>query len=646
MHSFLRAAIVCGCFCGFSLAVLADGDPQHPPAEAFGALPAISDPVLSPDGHHLAIIQPVHGRPTVVIYELPVQAGKTPAILASDQWVVTRILWAKNDRLIVVIKDNRTLIDGGLSKWERAISVGVDGKNPLVLMENVDQSAYNPDGASINDIALDDPDQIYMPLYTGDASEFDDTVQKVDVHDGMAREMTRGTEYTERWLMDGHGQLVARVDFKPVSMTDELYTYHGFDATYAGTFPASGDKDTGLYGLSADGKALVMDRFDEKRMHILERHDLASGKETPLFSAPGYDVDSPLYDTWTQRVIGAAYADDKWEYYYFDPNREALQRGLEKSFAGASVVVVSSDLAGDKVIVEVDAPSATPSFLLLDSTGVKSIGHTYPGLTGVTLGEMKSYPYKARDGLDIPAYLTLPPGKAAKNLPLVVMPHGGPDARDVQGFDWWVQFMANRGYAVLQPEYRGSSGYGRKFTEAGLKQWGLKMQDDITDGVKKTIADGIADPKRICIVGASYGGYAALAGGAFTPDLYACVISFAGISDLPRMLHTEHRYNGKQASSFWETRIGSLDENDAQIKATSPAFHADQFRAPVLLMHGEGDTTVYMDQSEEMNSALETAGKTVTFVRLPGSDHYLSLAETRIKVLQETEQFLDKYIGH
>ncbi|HEY5346927.1 MAG TPA: alpha/beta fold hydrolase, partial [Rhizomicrobium sp.] len=251
-----------------------------------------------------------------------------------------------------------------------------------------------------------------------------------------------------------------------------------------------------------------------------------------------------------------------------------------------------------------------------------------------------------RDGLDIPAYLTLPPGKLAKDLPLVVMPHGGPDARDMLGFDWWVQFLVNRGYAVLQPEYRGSYGYGRKFTEAGFKQWGLKMQDDISDGVKKVIADGIADPKRVCIVGASYGGYAALAGGAFSPDLYACVVSFAGVSDLPHMLHTEHLYNGREASSFWSSRIGSTDENWDQLKTTSPALHADKFRAPVLLLHGEGDTTVHIDQSEIMNDALKKAGKQVTFIRLPGSDHYLSLADTRIRVLQETEKFLDKYIGH
>ena len=183
---------------------------------------------------------------------------------------------------------------------------------------------------------------------------------------------------------------------------------------------------------------------------------------------------------------------------------------------------------------------------------------------------MKPYPYKARDGLDIPAYLTLPPGKAPKNLPVVVMPHGGPDYRDYIGFDWMAQFFANRGYAVLQPNFRGSSGYGHKFTEAGLHQWGLKMQDDISDGVKKLIADGIANPKRVCIVGASYGGYAALAGATFTPDLYACAVSFAGISDLPRAIAPNVRVTARSRA---RCRSGSRASEAPMTIPTSCAPH-------------------------------------------------------------------------
>jgi len=230
----------------------------------------------------------------------------------------------------------------------------------------------------------------------------------------------------------------------------------------------------------------------------------------------------------------------------------------------------------------------------------------------------------------------------------VVLPHGGPDARDEIGFDWWAQFLANRGYVVLQPNYRGSAGYGEKFTAAGLQQWGLKMQDDITDGAKKMIADGIADPKRVCIVGASYGGYVALAGATFTPDLYACAASVAGISDLHQLLQRERKQYGQRSDVvlFWRSRVGDLSDDADQIAATSPALHADRVKCPVLLIHGSDDTTVWIEQSKIENDALLKAGKQVQFVTLQSDDHYFTLSETRIRMLTELETFLKKNIGN
>jgi dipeptidyl aminopeptidase/acylaminoacyl peptidase len=320
------------------------------------------------------------------------------------------------------------------------------------------------------------------------------------------------------------------------------------------------------------------------------------------------------------------------------------------AFPGVAVRALSWNTTLDKLIVEVDSPQRPIEYYFLDRTthAASKIGSAYPDLQSFDLGATQPYPYKARDGLEIPAYLTLPPGKTAKNLPLVMLPHGGPDARDEIRFDWLAQFFANRGYAVLQPNYRGSSGYGETFTKAGAHQWGLKMQDDLTDGVRKLVADGIADPKRVCIVGASYGGYAALAGAALTPDVYACAVSFAGVSDLQKMLGFERARGGKdsQSDSFWTSRIGSTYEDTEQLRATSPAQHANQIKCPLLLMHGEGDTTVPIDQSEVMADAMKRAGKQVEFIRFAGEDHYFSLADTRIRFLKETEAFLQKNIGN
>jgi len=473
---------------------------------------------------------------------------------------------------------------------------------------------------------------------------------QVDVKNGNSHLMAEGGVDTKNWLTDGHGKVLGRVDHSNVSKLDRLFLSSTGGLHEAGRFDASGDKDSDIAGLTEDGKGLVRMARNAKGYQALLRRDLETGMETELYSAPGYDVAYPLLDEWSGRVIGAAYTADKEEFVYLDPAREALQRGLEKAFPGESVGILSGDLSRNILIVKLNGPARAPIYFVLDRTthNMRPMARPYPALTDLTLPEVKTYNYAARDGLKIPAYLTLPLNKPAKNLPLVVMPHGGPDARDQLGFDWWAQFLANRGYAVLQPNYRGSSGYGWDFTQAGLRQWGLKMQDDISDGVKKAIADGVADPKRVCIVGASYGGYAALAGAAFSPDLYACAVSFAGVSDLPLVLRTDRKEYGtdSQNASFWATRIGSSDDNWDQLTATSPARHADKIRCPVLLMHGEGDTTVRIDQSERMESALKEAGKNVQFIRIPGEDHYLNLTETRVRLLTETEKFLAKTIGN
>ena len=238
----------------------------------------------------------------------------------------------------------------------------------------------------------------------------------------------------------------------------------------------------------------------------------------------------------------------------------------------------------------------------------------------------------------------MPPGAATKDLPVVILPHGGPESRDVAEFDWLSQFLASRGYAVLQPQFRGSVGYGEKFRQAGYRQWGGLMQDDVSDGVRHLIATGVADPSRVCIVGASYGGYAALAGAAFTPELYACAVSISGVSDLPAMIGSTKKNYGSDSDSvaYWIDHIGPA--TDPNTIAKSPARSASTVRAPVLLLHGADDSVVPIQQSKAMQRALLEAGKPVTFVTLTGEDHWLSRSATRTRVLQELETFLAEHL--
>jgi dipeptidyl aminopeptidase/acylaminoacyl peptidase len=643
--------------------------PGHPPVEAFGQLPNLVGPRLSPDGTHMLVIQSFEGRPLLAIYTIGAPAGTKPVAVPSPDWLIADARWAKNDRIIMYLQKNKQLgfeyeNAKQLQTFGRAMVIGVTGDDEVVPFRHNPNFGSNVGIAAVEDFDLADPDRVFIPFYVttdnldpiaqasrlkgGGSTEnmFQQDMFRVNVRTGDADIFGTGNAMTTQWFMDGNGQIVARIDQSINPLTDHLKGFSNGNLRDIASYDATSGGGAHVLGLSGDGKSLVRRALAGKTFGLVSV-DLSSGTQTTLFSNPDYDLSEPVKDEWTGRVIGARYKDDAVKTEYFDPAGMALQRGIEQAFPNTTATVVSSDVAGDRVIVGSESPRQPLSYYYLDrkTHQAAELGSTFPGLRQSDLGEMKPYPYAARDGLPIHAYLTIPPGRVPNNLPVVVMPHGGPDSRDAIGFDWWTQFMANRGYAVLQPNFRGSSGYGSKFTGAGLHQWGLKMQDDITDGVKKLIADGIADPKRICIVGASYGGYAALAGATFTPDLYACAVSFAGVSDLPGMLLSERTRNGKDSDviSFWESRIG---DDTAQLEATSPARRASQVKCPILLLHGDGDTTVSIAQSETEEAALKAAGKSVRFVRLQGDDHYLRLAATRIQMLKEVEAFLSANIGN
>lgn len=617
-----------------------------PPVEAFAELPFISQPNLSPDGQRLAVMRAQDGRPIIAIYNLA-DPDAAPIGVPSSEWVFSGIRWVKNNRLLSFIQTGKRIPGDMLYTWSRAVALGADGENLSVMLKDNASLVYNL-GVGLSDVALDDPDHIYMPFYNLSGSRIRYELQKVNVFTGKGTRTVSSTDGTIQWIMDGRGQVVARVDQDEKPLVEHIKVYEGGKWRDLNSYNAEAASGAHVLGLTEDGKALVRGASNG-RTAVLTRLDMKSGKETLLYSHPKFDVSSTVRDDWTGRVIGASYTAHKTEYHYFDPKLQALQTGIEKAMPGLSVAIVSYSQDRRKVVFMAEGPRHPPSYFLLDrdTHHAEEISITYKGLQEADLGEMKPYDYKARDGLTIPAYITLPPGREAKNLPAVVMPHGGPDARDTLSFDWWAQFMANRGYVVLQPNFRGSEGYGQAFTEAGLQQWGLKMQDDITDGVRRMIADGIVDPKRVCIVGASYGGYAALAGASLTPDLYACAISVAGVSDLPRMIQHERRRSGRNsdAVSFWISRIGSPSDDSDRLRATSPARQAANVKCPVLLMHGEKDTTVPIVQSELMEDALDDEDKDVTFIRLEGDDHYLRLGETRLAMLKAIESFLAEHIG-
>ena len=636
--------------------------PALVPAEAYGSLPAISDVQLSPDGKHFSALQTYQGRAAVVIYEIGAPPGTTPAILIDDTHYIKDARWGSNERLLVQVYESMRPDVSVVRTYPvtRTFSVDVTAKNPVMLFKNLASTHYNLNSSIIKDLNLDEPNRVVMPMWAEHARAFSWDLYKVDITTGMSEPFARGKqivtnvsdEHTADWVMDGHGHAVARIDQSGDPLVDHLKLNKDGSWQEVQAFDAEADNGADTVGLSEDGTQII--RFENGNTGGTEAvvgYEIATGKTVPVFKDAKYDVAGLFVNEWTRRALAAVYTSDTYQVRFFTPEMQAMQRGLENAFPGQTVILQSESQNFDKVIVRVSSASEPHTYYLLDRKThfAGRIGGAYPGLHSQDLGVVKPYPYKARDGLDIPAYLTLPPGKAPKDLPVVVFPHGGPEARDSMDFNWWTQFMANRGYAVLQPNYRGSSGYGYAFRKAGFHQWGLKMQDDLTDGVRKLIADGIADPKRICIVGASYGGYAAMAGAAFTPDLYACAVSVAGVTDLPKLLDSEEWDSGVKSKtmSYIHSRIGSASEDMGRLEATSPALHADKIKCPVLLMHGNSDYTVRVDQSVEMYGKLKALGKSVEFIRFEGDeDHYLERADTRIRMLKAIEKFLQDHIGN
>jgi dipeptidyl aminopeptidase/acylaminoacyl peptidase len=325
--------------------------------------------------------------------------------------------------------------------------------------------------------------------------------------------------------------------------------------------------------------------------------------------------------------------------HYFDDEERQDQESLGRIYPGKQARVVSRDKSRNKLIVRVESPSSSPAYYYFDiaKNVYAPLGSAYPQLDGMTLSETRPIAYQARDGLRIDGYLTVPKGAEARRLPLIVHPHGGPAARDAMTYSYWVQYFASRGWAVLQMNFRGSEGYGDAFENAGRGQWGRAMQDDVTDGVRWAVAEGLADPDRICIVGASYGGYVALWGAASTPELYRCAVSLNGVSDIRAMINDARHY-----TNFMLTRDYLAHEDP---DAVAPVRHADKVRVPVLVGYGTKDRSVGPDQSTAMIAALRRAGKPVAAVELEGGDHYLTHERHRVQFFQAMDAFLQEHLG-
>ena len=466
-----------------------------------------------------------------------------------------------------------------------------------------------------------------------------------DTHEGSALvrcDLTSGLNRLARlghnvnWLMDAQGQLAGQEDYDPQTQRWSISGFRGNNLHELASGHAGLDPPA-MLGFGPTAETLLVESIEDGKT-LWKLLSVADGK---FVDSENKAFDGPLEGQFTNRLIGGMEVEDSPQYQFFDPVFADRWKAILKAFDGARVRYISASSDFSKVVVLLEGGKLGYRYELIDlvKPGATSIGKVYAGIDSPL--EVRRITYAAADGLEIPAYLTLPRGREPHKLPLIVLPHGGPQARDDISFDFWSQALADQGYAVLRPNYRGSK-VTEQFLEAGYGQWGRKMQTDLSDGVRYLSKEGIVDAARVCIVGASYGGYAALAGVTLDPGVYRCAISVAGLSDLGRMLRWEGGggVDARYLTRYWGRYWGVSGSTDPLLNGLSPVKHVDVVNVPVLLIHGRDDTVVPYEQSQLMFDALKGAKKNVQLVTLKKEDHWLSRGETRLQMLNASVAFL------
>lgn len=485
-------------------------------------------------------------------------------------------------------------------------------------------------------------DDKHFLLQIDTATSIDQRVYKVSL-DKAKMKLVQGSEPNIRgWTVDKQGNVrIGRyfkdTDYKIVHRFPGekewkvLWEFQSFseDEIWPIGF---GDDPNVLYGEARHNGLMAIFEVDLKSSNLQRRLVYANDK---------YDVDGSLiYSTRLKKVVGISLSDES-DYVFWDEEYASFVNKLNRALPGMDNYLVSTSYDENRYILYSSNSSDPGAYYLGDkkSKRLDPIAERYERLPLKAMVPKQDVSYKARDGLDIEGYLTLPKGKKKEGkLPTIIFPHGGPISYTGNGFDYWTQFFANRGYAVLQMDFRGSYGYGYDFMKMGLEQWGLAMQDDVEDGTRWMIENGYSDPEKICIVGASYGGYAALMGAVKTPDLYRCIVSFAGVTDLNSLLARSRDFVNHEIA---KDQLGS---KSSDLRARSPKFNAEKITSPVLLIHGELDRRVAVSQSRGMRNELKKAKKEVSYVELPKGSHYLGNGENRVATFKAMDEFLSKHL--
>lgn len=642
MGSSVRPGMTSMLLVPLCFSLLANQPVRAVPLEVYGRLPSVEDVALSPDGSKLAFV-----RTTAELRGLAIVGVANHEFLGGaklGEIKLRRLWWADDDHLLIETSaaEQAQGLYGPTVEWSHLFVYEVStqkrteypqflpGTPPLRMMNIL----FGP----VRVRRVNGGTSVFLTGLYFDGGRAKPMLLRVDLATGRESVVRKGDAATREWLVDRDGQIAAESD------------YDEWDKRWVIRIPR-GDRLAGIesghsaiesprilgFGPQGDGVLIAALQDGDPVWRVLSLKDGQLGPPLQDWQM----MDGAIEGQLTQRLIGGVRFDNGWRYRFFDEDLQSRWDSIADGFADERVQLAS--VSGDlmKFVVLVDGPVHGYRYELIDmhTAHAVPIGDVYDGLTQPL--QVRHFSYSGADGFEVPAYLTLPEGKPATRLPLVVMPHGGPAVRDTGGFDWWAQALASQGYAVLQPNYRGSA-LNWKFLSAGFGEWGRKMQTDLSDGVRFLAREGTIDPARVCIVGASYGGYAALAGVTLDAGVYRCAVSVAGISDLRVFLNeeTDYQHGESRPQRYWDRYLGVASHTDPAVDTLSPVKYVDRVNVPVLLIHGRDDTVVRFRQSELMLNALKAAHKNVKLVELKHEDHWLSRSETRLQMLQSTVDFL------
>lgn len=660
MKNFFYAAILATTI--LSASVIGQSATAAPvPAESFGELPAIYNAALSPDATEIAAVINYQGKYLIRITDLENLSAEPRLVALGDGVKPGYIKWANNGRVLLSFWQSEEFY-GTPIRTGYLFTLDTESLKGKILVDprkdGVSKSGTRLGSSSIFrqfnnvvvDLLEDDPDHILMSYSNDDNNNLMPDLRRVHVETGKSVVVKNGTSGIQRWYTGQNGDVRIGQGRRDDSKASWMMRIKDVDSDkWRGSDEYPGlDADASIYGFTSNPNELIISAYRGKDTLGLYVYDLSAKSITrKIYHNDKYDASGVILSKGGDEIIGARYTADTPETEMIG-NNDTILESMRREFTGYTVDYVDQSADGGTVLFKVSSPYDAGAMMLVEGVSGKpmNLGAMRPSLSPSDLGSSISVRYPARDGQKIPSYVTLPPtitdNSQLKNLPFIVLPHGGPYGRDSKRFDYFAQFFANRGFGVLQMNFRGSEGFGKAYEEAGRKNWEI-MQEDVEDGTRWLIEKGYADPKRTCIAGWSYGGYAALMGAAKNPDLYQCAISMAGITDIKDLMRDtrEYRFGRASAKKF----IGSGFEDKDDIKANSPVKIAADMTVPLFLAHGELDQQVRIDQFRRMKKALKKSDAKVTYMEFKNEDHYLSNQENRIKFFKGLDKFLNDNVG-